>query len=78
MGITSAGSPAHGDTTHSASASAVGIHHVRPALWLHRVFGPDEIPAAVVATFARGGRNFQRIHDQVAERRSAELWVAHS
>ena len=40
--------------------------------------GPDEIPAAVVATFARGGRNFQRIHDRGAERRSAELWVAHS
>src|SRR3954452_12666890 len=40
--------------------SAVGLRHVRDATWLERPFGPDETPAAVVATFARGGRNFQR------------------
>jgi hypothetical protein len=26
------------------------------------------------ATFARGGRNFQRTHDAAAERRTEELW----
>jgi hypothetical protein len=57
-------------------ARAVGIHHVRPALWLERPFGEDEAPAAVVATFARGGRNLQRIHGAAAKRRTAELWQA--
>jgi hypothetical protein len=40
--------------------------------------GDDEVPAAVVATFARGGRNLQRIHDADAERRTAELWAEHN
>jgi hypothetical protein len=47
----------------SPEAQEVGIRHVRPARWLERPFGEDEVPAAVAATFARGGRNFQRIHD---------------
>jgi hypothetical protein len=60
----------------SAAAREVGIHHVRPATWIDRPFGPDEIPAAVVRTFARGGRNLQRTRDGAAERRTAELWSA--
>src|SRR3954454_16801310 len=60
----------------SAAAREVGIHHVRPADWLQRPFGDDEVPAAVAATFARGGRNLQRTHDAAAERRTAELWEA--
>ena len=58
----------------SAAASAVGIHHVRPTTWLDRPIGDDAVPAAVAHTFARGGRNFQRIHDGPAERRTAVLW----
>lgn len=54
--------------------SPVGLHHVRPADWLDRPFGEDDVPAAVAATFARGGRNVQRIRDEAAERRTAELW----
>ena len=53
-----------------------GLRHVRPAAWLERPFGDDDVPAAVAATFARGGRNFQRTHDAAAERRTAELWDA--
>lgn len=60
----------------SAAARAVGIHHVRPARWLDRPFGDDEVPTAVAATFARGGRNLQRTHDERAERETAELWDA--
>jgi hypothetical protein len=60
-----------------AQARAVGIHHVRPAVWLERPFGEDEAPAAVVETFARGGRNLQRIRSEAAERRTAELWNKH-
>jgi hypothetical protein len=62
----------------SEGAAAVGIHHVRPALWLDRPVGPDDVPAAVAATFARGGRNLQRIHSAPAEARTAELWSAFS
>jgi hypothetical protein len=51
---------------------------VRPAQWLERPFADDEVPAAVARTFARGGRNLQRIHDADAERRTAELWAEHS
>jgi hypothetical protein len=58
----------------SRGAREVGIGHVRPATWMDRPFGEDEVPAAVAATFARGGRNLQRIHDEAAERRTAELW----
>ena len=58
----------------SAEAAEVGIRHVRPATWLDRPFGEHEVPAGVAATFARGGRNLQRTHDEAAERRTAALW----
>ena len=58
----------------SPAAGAVGLHHVRGARWLDRPFGEDEAPAAVVAAFSRGGRNFQRIRGAAALRRTAELW----
>jgi len=59
----------------SPAAREVGIHHVRPTTWLDRRFGDDEVPSAVAATFARGGRNFQRTRSERAERRTAELWA---
>ena len=58
----------------SPAAQQVGIHHVRPAHWLDRPFGEHEVPEAVATTFARGGRNFQRIHGEAVERQTAELW----
>lgn len=58
----------------SAAAVDVGIVHVRPASWLARAFSGGEVHAAVAATFARGGRNFQRTHSEEAERLTAELW----
>jgi hypothetical protein len=60
----------------SPGARAVGIVHVRSARWLRRVFSEADIPEAVAATFARGGRNFQRTHDEAAERLTAELWAS--
>jgi hypothetical protein len=62
----------------SAAARAAGIVHVRPARWLARAFAADEVPAAVAATFARGGRNLQRTHDAEAERAAAALWDAYA
>lgn len=41
----------------SAPAHAADLVHVRACGWVE-----DEPPPAVLATFARGGRNFQRIH----------------
>jgi hypothetical protein len=59
------------------AARAVGLHHVRPATWRERPASEDDAPAAVTATFARGGRNLQRIRDAAAERETARLWAAH-
>lgn len=58
----------------SPAARAVGIDHVRDAIWLPRPFKETEVPPAVARTFARGGRNFQRTHDDEAERMTAEIW----
>jgi hypothetical protein len=55
--------------------SPVGLPHIRATEWLARSFGDDEVPAAVAATFARGGRNLQRTHDADAERRTEALWA---
>ncbi|MGH2892486.1 MAG: hypothetical protein ACRDPM_04345 [Solirubrobacteraceae bacterium] len=57
----------------SAAARRVGIHHVRPARWGQRLLSPEEVPVDVVETFARGGRNLQQIHSDVAERQTAAL-----
>jgi hypothetical protein len=59
----------------SREARAVGITHVRPTSWLADAFAEEEVPVAVARTFGRGGRNFQRTHDEDAERLSAELWT---
>jgi hypothetical protein len=58
----------------SPAAVAVGIVHVRDAVWLARAFDETEVPPAVSRTFARGGRNFQRTHDENAERMTADIW----
>jgi hypothetical protein len=60
--------------THAENPA--GLRHVRSATWAERPFGPDEAPPGVVATFARGGRNFQRTHDEDAERLTASLWAS--
>lgn len=58
----------------SEDARAVGITRVRDAEWLERTFDEMDVPVAVAQTFARGGRNFQRTHDDEAERQTAEIW----
>ena len=44
------------------AAVAADLVHVRAARWDAESLDEHLTPAAVVATFARGGRNFQRIH----------------
>ncbi len=58
----------------SPAAIAVGVVHVRDTTWLSRAFQETEVPRAVAATFARGGRNFQRTHDVEAEQMTTEIW----
>lgn len=68
--------PARPAAAHDAEAAAVGLTWLRPTTWLERPFGEPEAPVAVVATFARGGRNLQEIHDAAVGPRSRELWDA--
>ena len=43
----------------SPAAYDADLVHVRPCRWVE--VGPDRVPGPVLETFARGGRNFQRI-----------------
>ncbi|WP_223626260.1 GAF domain-containing protein [Microbacterium sp. EST19A] len=58
-------------------AAAADLVHVRRCEWLAEPIDQPEVPAGVRATFARNGRNWQRIHDDDAERLSAVLWHTH-
>ena len=48
--------------------------HVRDCRWHRAPVPPDLVPAAVVQTFARGGRNFQRVNPTGVERQTARVW----
>lgn len=58
----------------SAAARDVDLVHVRPCRWLTAPVPPIDVPAAVRATFARGGRNWQQIRDVDVAGASAALW----
>lgn len=54
--------------------AAVDLVHVRPCRWSTRPVPEHLVPAAVLATFARGGRNFQQTHDATVGAESAAVW----
>ncbi|MCT1479440.1 GAF domain-containing protein [Microbacterium sp. p3-SID336] len=56
------------------AAAAADLVHVRDCAWLDRPVDPAEVPPAVVATFARGGRNGQLIHAPGVGAQSAAIW----
>lgn len=58
----------------SPAARAVGIHHVRAAVWARVRFDEATVPEAVARTFARGGRNMQQIHAPAIERQTLDAW----
>jgi hypothetical protein len=60
----------------ASAAQEAGLGHVRPTDWHPRVLAEADVPVAVAETFARGGRNLQRIHSARAERQTAALWRA--
>jgi hypothetical protein len=57
-------------------AARVDLVHVRACEWLPAPATEAEVPAAVIATFRRGGRNFQQTHDPDVSRLSQEFWDA--
>ncbi|MBE1551143.1 hypothetical protein GGC64_005203 [Mycobacterium sp. OAS707] len=57
-----------------ADATAVDLVHVRRCRWLPEPALESDAPAAVVATFSRGGRNFQQTHDPDVGPQTARLW----
>lgn len=46
----------------TVEASEVDLVHVRPCQWEDKPVPEPHVPAEVLHTFARGGRNWQRIH----------------
>ncbi|MEO3758558.1 GAF domain-containing protein [Mycobacterium sp. B14F4] len=57
------------------AAAVVDLVHVRPCRWLAEPVGEPDIPAAVVAMFDRGGRNFQRTHSPDVGAQTARVWA---
>lgn len=55
-------------------AAAVDLVHVRPCRWRVKPFLEPQVPSAVVATFGRGGRNFQQTHDPAVGAQTERLW----
>jgi hypothetical protein len=55
-------------------AAAVDLVHVRPCAWMERPVPRAQVPGAVLATFGRGGRNFQQIHDATVAEESRLIW----
>jgi hypothetical protein len=56
------------------AAAAVDLVHVRECDWSTTPMLEPAVPAAVVATFRRGGRNFQQTHDPTVGAESERLW----
>lgn len=57
-------------------AAAVDLVHTRSCDWLSMPVLEQDVPAAVVATFGRGGRNFQEIHHPSIGEQTQQIWNA--
>lgn len=60
------------------AAVEADLVHVRDCTWLPDPLPAADLPPAVTRTFARGGRNVQRIHDPDVEAETAALWDSSS
>jgi hypothetical protein len=63
-----------GPLVHDDDGASVDLVHVRPCRWLTDPVLEPDVPAAVLATFARGGRNFQQTHDPNVGEQTAAIW----
>ncbi|OBJ89883.1 hypothetical protein [Mycobacterium asiaticum] len=57
-------------------AAAVDLVHVRRCDWLPEPLLEPEVPAAVVAAYGRGGRNFQQTHHPSVSQETQRIWDA--
>lgn len=64
-----------GPYVYDRDGESVDLVHVRPCRWRRSPVVESQAPAAVLATFGRGGRNFQQIHDDQVGELSARLWA---
>jgi hypothetical protein len=58
------------------AAATVDLVHVRPCEWLPKPFIEQKAPSAVVATYRRGGRNFQQTHHPSVSQETQRIWEA--
>ncbi|MDO3638489.1 GAF domain-containing protein [Mycolicibacterium arseniciresistens] len=58
----------------AAEAAAVDLVHVRACRWVDAPLSEPAVPPAVIATFERGGRNFQRTHDAGVAVQTQRIW----
>lgn len=56
------------------AATAVDLVHVRPCRWLAEPVLESDTPPAVLATYARGGRNFQQTHSPDVGPQTERIW----
>ena len=56
------------------TAAAVDLVHARPCEWLPTPMLEQDVPGAVVATFRRGGRNFQEIQHPSIDEETRRIW----
>ena len=63
-----------GPYLYDTDGAGVDLVHVRPCRWCDIPVVESACPAAVVATFGRGGRNFQQIHDDGVGEQTLRLW----
>jgi hypothetical protein len=58
------------------AAAAVDLVHIRRCEWVPIPMLEQDVPAAVVAAFGRGGRNFQEIHHPSIDAETQTIWDA--
>ncbi|MCV7298344.1 GAF domain-containing protein [Mycobacterium barrassiae] len=63
-----------GPLFHDDDGAAVDLVHVRPCRWVTDPVLEPDVPASVLATFARGGRNFQQTHDPNVGEQTEAIW----
>jgi len=63
-----------GPLRYDADGAEIDLVNVRDTDWILEPVDPALVPAGVAHTFARGGRNFQRIHTEGVEPQTAALW----
>jgi hypothetical protein len=58
------------------TAAAVDLVHTRACDWLSTPILEHDVPVAVIATYQRGGRNFQEIHHPSIGKETQTIWDA--